>query len=110
MNRYSTLRSLTPVLPIIIAVLTVALAVFQGPADVPLWVFPGSPTDSTVADGTRLHRVPNSAARFTLPQTNNRFAPPDWHPSGHPAMPEVVAHGRKPGLFACAYCHLPNGM
>ena len=25
-------------------------------------------------------------------------------------MPEVVAHGRAPKLFACAYCHLPNGM
>ena len=110
MSKFSTLRSFAPVLPIIIAVFTVALAVFQGPTDVPLWVFPGSPADSAVADSTRLHRVPNSAARFTLPQTNDRFAPPDWHPSGHPAMPEVVAHGRKPNLFACTYCHLPNGM
>lgn len=25
-------------------------------------------------------------------------------------MPDVVAHGRRPNLFACAYCHLPNGM
>jgi cytochrome c553 len=24
-------------------------------------------------------------------------------------MPEIVAHGRKPDVFACAYCHLPNG-
>jgi cytochrome c553 len=24
-------------------------------------------------------------------------------------MPDVVAHGRGPKLFACAYCHLPNG-
>jgi len=110
MRRFSSLRSLAPVLPIIIAGLTVALAVFQGPADVPRWAFPGSPPDSTVADSTRLHRVPNSAARFTLPQTVDRFAPPDWHPSGHPSMPEVVAHGRKSNLFACAYCHLPNGM
>jgi cytochrome c553 len=110
MTRFSTLRSLTPVLPMIVAFCTIGLSVFQGPTDVPLWAFPGSPTDSAVADSTRLHRVPNSAARFTLPQTNDRFAPPDWHPSGHPAMPEVVAHGRKPNLFACAYCHLPNGM
>jgi cytochrome c553 len=110
MRRFSTLRSLTPALPIIIGVLTVALAAFQGPTDVPLWAFPGSPTDSAVADSTRLHRVPNSAARFTLPQTVDRFAPPDWHPSGHPSMPEVVAHGRKTKLLACAYCHLPNGM
>jgi cytochrome c553 len=110
MTRFSTLRSVAPVLPIIIAVFTVALAVFQERTDVPLWVFPGSPTDSTVADSTRLHRVPNSRARFTRRQVVDRFAPPDWHPSGHPPMPDVVAHGRTPNLFACAYCHLPNGM
>ena len=42
-------------------------------------------------------------------QAVDRFAPPDWHPSGHPQIPDVVAHGRKPDLFACTYCHLPNG-
>jgi cytochrome c553 len=110
MRRFSSLRSLAPVLPIIVGFFTIGLGVFQGPTDVPSWVFPGSTTDSTVADSTRLHRVPNSAARFTLPQTVDRFAPPDWHPSGHPSMPDVVAHGQKPKLFACAYCHLPNGM
>lgn len=24
-------------------------------------------------------------------------------------MPSIVAHGRKPALFACGYCHLANG-
>ena len=24
-------------------------------------------------------------------------------------MPEIVAHGRAPEVFACGYCHLPNG-
>jgi cytochrome c553 len=109
MTLRSTSRSLAPALPMIIAVFSVALAVFQEP-DVPLWAFPGGPPDSTLADSARLHRVPNSGARFTLPQVVNRFAPPDWHPSGHPPMPDVVAHGRAPKLFACAYCHLPNGM
>jgi cytochrome c553 len=110
MTRFSTARSVAPILPIIIALVTVALAVFQEASDVPLWAFPGSPTDSTVADSTRLHRVPHSRAQFTLPQVVDRFAAPDWHPSGHKPMPDVVAHGRKPNLFACAYCHLPNGM
>jgi cytochrome c553 len=108
-TRFPTLRSLAPVLPLIIAVFTVALAVFQEPSNVPSWAFPGSPTDSAVVDSTRLHRVPHSGARFTLPQVVDRFAAPDWHPSGHPQMPDVVAHGRTPNLFACAYCHLPNG-
>ena len=25
-------------------------------------------------------------------------------------MPEIVAHGRKPDVYACGYCHLPNGL
>jgi cytochrome c553 len=109
MTRFSTLRFLTPALPIVIAVVTVALAVSQEPSEMPPWAFPGSPKDSGVVDSTRLNRVPNSRARFTLLQAIDRFAPPDWHPSGHPPMPDVVAHGRSPNLFACAYCHLPNG-
>ena len=24
-------------------------------------------------------------------------------------MPAIVAQGRNPGVYACAYCHLPNG-
>jgi cytochrome c553 len=98
-----------PLLPIIIAVFTIALAVFQEPSDVPPWAFPGSPKDSAGVDSTRLHHIPNSEARFTLRQAIDRFAPPDWHPSGHPPMPDVVAHGRRADLFACAYSHLPNG-
>lgn len=54
-------------------------------------------------------RVPGSEAKFTLAQTQDFFNPPDWHPDQHPAMPDVVAHGRKPNVFACGYCHLPNG-
>jgi cytochrome c553 len=59
-------------------------------------------------DHTLLH-VPGSKAAFTLRQINDGFGPPDWHPAGHPPMPEVVAHGRKPAVAACGYCHLPNG-
>ena len=105
-----SLRSIAPALPMIIALLTVAFAAFQQPSDIPAWAFPGTRRDSTIADSTRLHRVPNSEARFTLPQVVDLFAPPDWHPAGHPAMPDVVARGRKPKVFACAYCHLPNGL
>ena len=25
-------------------------------------------------------------------------------------MPAIVAHGRQPEVYACAYCHLPNGL
>ncbi|MFZ0807572.1 MAG: c-type cytochrome [Candidatus Sulfotelmatobacter sp.] len=42
-------------------------------------------------------------------QIHDLFAVPDWHPEAHPAMPEVVAHGHQPDVYACGYCHLPNG-
>jgi cytochrome c553 len=34
---------------------------------------------------------------------------PDWYPDIHPPMPDIVAHGRKPDVYACGHCHLPNG-
>ena len=78
--------------------------------DVPAWAWP-SPAPSPrrqVDTVTRLH-VPNSSVAFTAPQTTNTFAPPDWHPETHPAPPPIVAHGRRPAIYACGYCHLPDG-
>jgi cytochrome c553 len=66
-------------------------------------VAPAQPVDSTP------RRVPGSAASFTLAQTKDYFDAPDWHPDRHPAMPDIVAHGRPPEVIACGYCHLPNG-
>lgn len=58
-------------------------------------------------DGPR--SVPGSDVRLTRSQLGDLFNPPDWHPENHPAPPEVVAHGRKPDVRACGYCHYPNG-
>src|SRR5581483_11051318 len=41
--------------------------------------------------------------------TRDLFNIADWRPTEHPSMPDVVAHGRKPDVRACGYCHLPNG-
>jgi cytochrome c553 len=47
---------------------------------------------------------------FTRAQINAiAVAAPDWHPEEHPAMPDIVAKGRAPTVFACGFCHLPNG-
>jgi cytochrome c553 len=46
---------------------------------------------------------------LTRTQLRDLFNPPDWHPENHPPAPEVVAHGRKPEVRACGYCHYPNG-
>jgi cytochrome c553 len=81
------------------------------PPEPPLWSYPlntGGPPKPTPDDGS-LKRVPGSSAALTQTQILNRFSPADWHPEGHPVTPESVAHGRAPNLFACGYCHYPNG-
>ena len=76
----------------------------------PDWAYPMNPPGFKAApdDGT-LRRVPGSSATYTLSQARNLFAAPDWHPQDHPAMPEVVSNGRKPGVQACGVCHRAEG-
>ena len=61
------------------------------------------------AEDTSLKRLPGSTLAFTLAQIRDPFGPADWYPGDHPQMPEIVAHGRKPDVRACALCHYPNG-
>jgi cytochrome c553 len=78
-----------------------------GPPD---WLFPVNPPAPTQRPAHRgAIRVPNSGFTFMPSQLANLFSAPDWHPTDHPVMPEAVAHGRKPGVYACGYCHLPDG-
>ncbi|MGC1451278.1 MAG: c-type cytochrome [Candidatus Sulfotelmatobacter sp.] len=79
----------------------------------PDWAYAiNPPADSSAPaktpDASPRH-VPDSDAAFTLSQVTDFFNPPDWHPAEHPSMPEIVSHGRAPDVFACGYCHLPNG-
>src|SRR5437763_9773673 len=84
------------------------------PADSPApppWAFTiDASLDRPVPPGGPLQHVPNSRAAYTLGQIADAFAVPDWHPDDHPPMPSVVAHGRKPSVLACGYCHLPTGL
>ncbi|MEZ5286314.1 MAG: hypothetical protein R2712_16195 [Vicinamibacterales bacterium] len=79
----------------------------------PPWAFtvnaPAAPGGSAPAPDPAPRRVPGSDRAFTLAETRDAFAPPDWHPEAHPPMPEAVAHGRRSEMRACGYCHLPNG-
>lgn len=76
----------------------------------PDWLFPVNPPDGAKPPAYRgAVRVPHSRITFSPGQLSDLFSAPDWHPADHPAMPEVVAHGRNPGVFACGYCHLPDG-
>jgi cytochrome c553 len=78
-------------------------------SDPPPWAYPiNPPVDRPAPDDGSLLRVPGSSKALTRTQVLDPFNIPDWHSDGHPAMPGVVEHGRKPGLRGCGYCHLPN--
>jgi len=72
---------------------------------------PSAAAAAPVPDDTK-HNVRGSKFWFTVAEVNSPYAPADWFPVDHPPMPEIVAHGResaKPQIYACGYCHLPNG-
>jgi cytochrome c553 len=75
----------------------------------PYWAYPVTTKKFAAPDPNQVGHLPGTKATFTRAGVNDRFNAPDWYPGTHPKMPEVVAHGRKPGVFACGYCHLPNG-
>jgi cytochrome c553 len=89
------------------------------PALFPEWLFPIDP-DSLIKprpnappppklDDVEPLGIPDSTEKYTLARINDLYNPPDWHPNDHIPMPEIVAHGRKPDITACAFCHTPTG-
>jgi hypothetical protein len=67
------------------------------------------PAAAPVKDDGTLRHVPGSTLAFTLTQIRNNAGPADWYPNDHPAMPPIVAQGRKEAnVFACSLCHYPN--
>jgi cytochrome c553 len=102
------MRKLVLAMAVSLAAGTAALAAEEG---APIWAYPvpqSMPAPSK-PDDTVQKKVPGSKVRFTDAGVGDRFKVPDWFPKDHPPLPEVVAHGRKPQVFACGYCHLPNG-
>ncbi|MDB5631714.1 MAG: cytochrome C-binding protein [Tardiphaga sp.] len=100
---------------LILSILSVASTFFPGAVALtqeapPPWAYPVNPPDFKPPpdDGTLRH-VPDSTASMTLTQVRDLFYAPDWHPGDHPPMPEVVASGRKPNVFACGVCHRADG-
>ncbi|MFC4311844.1 c-type cytochrome [Steroidobacter flavus] len=93
--------------------LLAALASVSGTVDaeVPAWAYALNPPAAQPAiDDEKPQRVPDSTASFTRREIAAITAqPPDWHPEEHPAMPGIVGRSREPRVYACAFCHLPNG-
>lgn len=79
---------------------------------VPAWAYatnPPPPPGPPAAVPQGPFQIATSQRSFTRKELSNLFSAPDWRPEDHPAMPEVVSHGREPEVRACAYCHLPTG-
>ena len=105
----------------IIAVVAVGVAgfmlshVLRAAGDPPAWAYaipaprpPGAPAAATPPD-TSPKQLPGSTLTFTRQQISDGFGPADWFPQDHPAMPDIVAHGKRPDARACGLCHYPNG-
>ena len=103
----------------LVSVLTVSVSfAADGP---PAWAYgfpqPGAPAAPAGGRGRGGQAAPDNSAKrlagsnleFTLTQIRDGFGPADWFPGDHPKMPEIVAHGRRPDVRACALCHYPNG-
>jgi cytochrome c553 len=89
----------------------------EGPAtetavhEPPEWAYPlnrSGPPKPLPDNGELLH-VPGSNVGVPVRAITDRFSAVDWHPDQHSLMPEVVGHGRKPDVYACGFCHYPNG-
>lgn len=99
-------------MPAVLALSLCGVAMAQAD-DASSWAFPAN----TPTTGPRPPR-PDPAEKITVPGSKQTFTRgqfdglnwvPDWFPAEHGQMPQIVASGRKPGIGACAYCHLPTG-
>ena len=81
----------------------------------PAWAYaiptppPAGAPAAPAAPDTSMKQLPGSTLSFTRQQISDGFGPADWFPGDHPAMPDMVSHGKRPDARACGLCHYPNG-
>jgi cytochrome c553 len=75
----------------------------------PAWAYPWAPDYKLPPDDGLPVHVPDSTVTFKTTQLRDLFFAPDWHPGDHAPMPDIVAHGRQPGVRACGSCHRVEG-
>jgi cytochrome c553 len=110
------MRSTTGTLSCALAFLTITATAVgfaqtgaSSPDGLPAWAFLWDPTVKVPPPDDTPRRLPGSNAAFSWKQARDLFFAPDWHPGDHPAMPEIVASGRKPDIRACGSCHRVEG-
>ena len=90
----------------LVCVLSTGSALAQNIDDIPNWAYSvGSPP----IPGDTVFTLPGAERSFTLDEIRDIYGPADWFPDMHPSMPDIVANGRFPKVWACALCHYPNG-
>src|SRR2546426_3368685 len=84
--------------------------------DPPAWAYAtpvarpaGAPPAPAPPPDTSIKHVPGSTLSFTRQKIPDGFGRADCFPEDHPAMPDIVAHGKRPDARACGLCHYPNG-
>jgi cytochrome c553 len=98
------------------AACVVSTHLVRAAGDPPAWAYAipparpaGAPAPTPPPPDTSPKQVPGSTLTFTRQQISDGFGPADWFPQDHPAMPDIVAHGKRPDVRACGLCHYPNG-
>ncbi len=80
--------------------------------DVLPWAFvlndPAPDEAAPPPDPDEIVTVPGSELSLRRSDIAIANGPPDWHPDGHPPMPDIVRRGEGE-VLPCGYCHLPNG-
>jgi len=104
------MRTFIPILALPVASMFSAATPTFSAEEPPPWAYPVNPPDfKPHPDDGVSRRVPGSTATYSLSQLRDRFIAPVWHPDDHPPLPQVVAQGRKPNVFACGFCHRADG-
>src|SRR5215469_6148185 len=75
------------------------------------WAYPVQPpgVKGPAPDSIHTAEGADPSTKLTMRQVGDPFGPPDWFPKEHGPLPQIVAHGQRPHVFACTLCHLPNG-
>jgi cytochrome c553 len=82
----------------------------QGADGPPAWAYPVTPPGfKPPPDDGHIVHMPGSSASYSVGQLRDFFLAMDWYPDDHPPMPNIVAFGRKPEVFACGHCHRADG-
>jgi cytochrome c553 len=76
----------------------------------PEWAYPvADKVQPATPSPNEAKQVPNSALTYPYKDIDNLFEPPIWFPEHNVGMPKVVQYGARPGVRACAACHLTSG-